>query len=101
MRHAYTAFKSLVKLEGNFLTNARRGDIWHTHASLNRMNLSLDDMGVLSRINSFQQVRKQVDLNRVLRNALNKLQNKITEKQAIIQRKKHRQRSKVDLPTVL
>jgi PAS domain S-box-containing protein len=85
LRNVYTSFELLVRSEGNSLSNGSKANIRRMQASLNRMNLLLDDIWALAHINSFQQVRQQVDLNEVLRNALNKLQNKITEKQAVIQ----------------
>lgn len=84
LRHVYTAFELLMKSEGYNLSNGGKANIRRIQASLNRMNLLLDDIWALSHINSFNQVRNAVDLNEVFIHALMKLQKKIDEKQAII-----------------
>ncbi|THU30374.1 PAS domain-containing protein [Niastella caeni] len=84
LRHVYTAFELLVKSEGKSLSNGGKANIRRIQASLNRMNLLLDDIWALSHINSFQQVRNTVDLNDIFRETLIKLSNKITEKEAIV-----------------
>jgi PAS domain S-box-containing protein len=85
LRHVYTSFELLVKSEGKALSNGGKANIRRIQASLNRINLLLDDIWALSHINSFKQVRSQVDLNEVCREAKNKLENKITERNAIIE----------------
>lgn len=85
LRHVYTAFELLVKSEGKTLSNGGKANIRRIQASLNRINLLLDDIWALSHINSFKQVRNSVDLNEVLKEAENKLERKITESGAIIE----------------
>ena len=92
LRHVYTAFELLVKSEGKVLSNAGKASLRRIQASLNRMNLLLDDIHALSQINSFMQVRQAVDLNEVFNNALVVLKNKITENKALVQAK--------DLPVI-
>jgi PAS domain S-box-containing protein len=84
LRHVYTSFELLVKSEGKALSNGGKANIRRIQASLNRMNLLLDDIWALSHINSFKQVRNAVDLNEVFKEVLEKLQMKITEKDAVI-----------------
>ncbi|OQP49930.1 PAS domain-containing sensor histidine kinase [Niastella populi] len=84
LRHVYTAFELLVNSEGKNLSNGGKANIRRIQASLNRINLLLDDIWALSHINSFKQVRNSVDLNDVYREARNKLQKKISESDAII-----------------
>ncbi|WP_205511292.1 sensor histidine kinase [Longitalea arenae] len=84
LRHVYTAFELLMKSEGNSLSNGGKANIRRIQASLNRMNLLLDDISALSQINSFNQERTTIDLNEVFRHVQLKLQNKITEKQAVV-----------------
>jgi PAS domain S-box-containing protein len=84
LRHVYTAFELLVKSEGKNLSNGGKANIRRIQASVNRINLLLDDIWALSHINSFKQVRNSVDLNEVCREARNKLQKKISESDAII-----------------
>lgn len=84
LRHVYTAFELLVKSEGKTLSNGGKANIRRIQASLNRINLLLDDIWALSHISSFKQVRNSVDLNVVYREARNKLQGKIGESDAII-----------------
>lgn len=85
LRHVYTAFELLVKSEGKALSNGSKANIRRIQASVNRINLLLDDIWALSHINSFKQVRNAVDLNEVYREVLNKLQRKISESGAIIE----------------
>jgi hypothetical protein len=82
LRHVYTAFELLMKSEGNALSNGGKANIRRMQASLNRMNLMLDDIIGLSQINSFNQERKIIDLNEVFKYAQLKLQKKIAEKEA-------------------
>lgn len=84
LRHVYTAFELLMKSEGNALSNGGKANIRRIQASLNRMNLMLDDISALSQINSFNQERKTIDLNEILKHAQLKLQHKISEKDAVI-----------------
>jgi PAS domain S-box-containing protein len=84
LRHVYTAFELLVKSEGKTLSNGGKANIRRMQASLNRMNLLLDDIWALSHINSFKQVRNSVDLNEVCQEAGRKLQRKISESNAVI-----------------
>ena len=85
LRHVYTSFELLVKSEGGSLSNGSKANIRRMQASLNRMNLLLDDIWALSHINSFRQIRNNVDLNEVFKNTLIKLEKKVTEKQATIE----------------
>lgn len=85
LRHVYTSFEILVKAEGKTLSNGGKANIRRMQASLNRMNLLLDDIWALSHINSFKQVRNTVDLNEVLKEVLVNLETKITEKDAVVQ----------------
>jgi PAS domain S-box-containing protein len=84
LRHVYTSFELLVKSEGKVLSNGGKANIRRMQASLNRMNLLLDDIWALSHINSFKQVRNTVDLNDVFKEVLVKLQTKISDKNAIV-----------------
>ncbi|OQP62463.1 hypothetical protein A3860_27610 [Niastella vici] len=85
LRHVYTAFELLVKSEGKVLSNGGKANIRRIQASINKINLLLDDIWALSHINSFKQVRNNVDLNEVYREALVKLEKKITERGAVIE----------------
>jgi PAS domain S-box-containing protein len=85
LRHVYTAFELLVKSEGMVLSNGGKANIRRIQASLNRINLLLDDIWALSHINSFRQERNQVDLKEVFREAKNKLENKIADTGAVIE----------------
>jgi PAS domain S-box-containing protein len=85
LRHVYTAFELLVKSEGKSLSNGGKANIRRIQASLNRINLLLDDIWALSHINSFKQVRNEVDLNEVLQEAKNKLERKISESGAVVE----------------
>jgi signal transduction histidine kinase len=84
LRHVYTSFEMLVKSEGMALSNGGKANIRRMQASLNRINLLLDDIWALSHINSFKQVRNKVDLNEVFKEVLVKLQTKITDKDAVV-----------------
>ena len=86
LRHVYTAFELLIRSEGKALSNNGKANIRRIQASLNRINLLLDDIWALSHINSFKKVRDPVDLNAVYQKALSiKLLKKATETQAIIE----------------
>jgi PAS domain S-box-containing protein len=85
LRHVYTAFELLVKSEGKALSNGGKANVRRIQSSLNRINLLLDDIWALSHINSFKQVRSQVNLNEVCVEAKNKLEKKISETGAIIE----------------
>ncbi|WP_207512648.1 sensor histidine kinase [Longitalea luteola] len=84
LRHVYTAFELLMKSEGNALSNGGKANIRRIQASLNRMNLMLDDISALSQINSFNQERKTIELDEIFNHAVYKLQHKIAEKQAVV-----------------
>lgn len=84
LRHVYTAFELLMKSEGNVLSNGGKANLRRIQASLNRMNLMLDDISALSQINSFNQERTIVELDEIFKHTLLKLQNKITEKEAVV-----------------
>jgi light-regulated signal transduction histidine kinase (bacteriophytochrome) len=85
LRHVYTAFELLVKSEGKVLSNGGKANIRRIQASINRINLLLDDIWALSHINSFKQERNTIDLNEVFREACTKLERKITESGAAIE----------------
>lgn len=85
LRHVYTAFELLVKSEGRVLSNGGKANIRRIQASLNRINLLLDDIWALSHINSFKQVRNFIDLTEVFREAQIKLEKKIAESGAVIE----------------
>jgi PAS domain S-box-containing protein len=84
LKHVYTSLELLIKTEAAALSNGSKANLRRMQGSLNRMNLLLDDILALSHINSFMQKSTLVDLNDVLREATDKLNEKIIEKKALI-----------------
>lgn len=84
IRKVYTSLEMLVKNDGAKLSDSSKAGLRRMQASLNRINLLLDDILALSTASHFSTNLAPVDLNVVLQQALAALQGKINESQAVI-----------------
>jgi PAS domain S-box-containing protein len=85
LRHVYTSLELLVKKEGQLLSNISKGNLRRMQGSLNKMNLLLDDILTVSGLNNNDEQIQRVDLNGILQRSLERLSNKIQEKNAKIE----------------
>jgi len=76
IRNVYTSLELLARKEGSNLSNMSRGNLRKMQASLNRMNLLLDDILAISRIGNSQNEFAEIELDKILK----EVQNKIAEK---------------------
>lgn len=84
LRHVYSSLEILVRAEGKVLSDGGKANLRRMQASLNRMNLLLDDILTLSGIKNAQDTRVQVDLNIVLKEASRQLADKLRGNNASI-----------------
>jgi PAS domain S-box-containing protein len=85
LKHVYTSLEMLAKKEGQTFSNISRGNLRKMQASLNRMNLLLDDILAVSSIRGQNKAMEPVDLNEVLQEAKIILKGKTYEKRAVIE----------------
>jgi PAS domain S-box-containing protein len=85
IRNVYTALEYLVTKEGQNLSFNGRANLRRIQASLNRMNLLLDDILAMSAASSFSDQYTLVNLEAVLQEALNNIQQKIKEREVDIE----------------
>lgn len=84
IRHIYSTIEILVRKEGYLLSNTNRGNLRKAQASLNKMSLLLDDMMAISAININKPAFQHVHLNNIAENAISKIRQKLSEKEAVI-----------------
>ncbi len=84
IRNIYSSIEMLVRKEAQALSNLSRGNLRKIQASLNKMNLLLDDIVTISHIASHNKSFEKVDLELVFKKVVNDLQPKIIEKNAVI-----------------
>ena len=84
IKHIYTSLEIIVTKDGQRLADSSRAGLRRMQASLNRINLLLDDILALSSANWYTHECSMVDLNMVLKTVLKLLQRKIGDKQAVI-----------------
>lgn len=85
IRHIYTALEHLLKTEARDLSNASKASFRRIQSSLNRMDLLLDDLLRLARINIKTESYEAVDLGDVVEPVLASLERKISETDARIE----------------
>lgn len=85
LRQVYSSLELLVRAEAKALSDGGKANLRRIQASLNRMNLLLDDILAVSRINTFMQAEKWVNLNNIVLQSRESLRSKIEEKGAIIE----------------
>lgn len=84
IKHIYTSLEIIVTKDGQKLSDSSRAGLRRMQASLNRINLLLDDILALSSISGLSHECSMVKLNSVLENVLRLLNRKIDDKQATI-----------------
>lgn len=84
LRVVYSSLELLIRAEAKQLSDGGKANLRRIQSSLNRMNLMLDDILTLSRINTFQQSETWVNVDEILAQVKETLQDKIQEKQALI-----------------
>lgn len=85
IKHVYTALELIARKEGGNLSNTSRGSLRKMQASLNRMNLLLDDILAISRIANYNHPPEPVDLNQVLAEELESMSSKLNSRCATVQ----------------
>lgn len=77
IRNVYTSLEFLARKEGNLLSNASRGGIRKIQASLNRMNLLLDDILNISRIGKKDKEFEFINLNVIIEDVKKRIVEKL------------------------
>jgi PAS domain S-box-containing protein len=85
LRHVYSSLELLIRAEGKVLSDGGKANLRRVQASLNRMNLLLDDILALSAINNPPDEGTSVDLNEVLQQARQQLAVKLRSSNAHIE----------------
>lgn len=85
IRHIYTAVENLIRAEAARLTDTGKASFRRIQSSLSKMNLLLDDLLSLAQISVLEKPDTLVDLNSVVSGVIASLQQKIEEKNAIIE----------------
>jgi PAS domain S-box-containing protein len=88
LKHVYTSLELLIKKEGQQLSNMSKGNLRRMQGSLNKMNLLLDDILTVSGLSNNDEELGDIDLNEVVAEAIQNLQKKIEEKNALIESEK-------------
>ncbi len=86
IKKIYTSLEHIIRKEGASLSDSSKASFRRMQASLNRINLLLDDVLALSTIGSFSQEFTQVNSQKILDDVLHDLRNKINEKHAVIEK---------------
>lgn len=84
IKHVYTSLELLARKEGSSLSNTGRGNLRKMQASLNRMNLLLDDILAISRFSDYNVPFETTDLNAVLKNVTEAIADKLNAKSVTI-----------------
>lgn len=77
LRQFYSSLELLIHAEAKALSDGGKANLRRMQASLNRMNLLLDDILALSGINNLAGEESMVNLEEILQEAINRLQDKI------------------------
>ncbi len=85
IKQIYTSVEYLIKNEAKQLSDSGKASFRRIQSALNRMNLLLDDLLSLSQINILYKPDVRVDLDEVLRDVLIKIDQKIKEKQVMVE----------------
>jgi PAS domain S-box-containing protein len=85
LRHVYSSLELLVRAEGKVLSDGGKANVRRMQASLNRMNLLLDDILALSGIHNPVNEGTTVDLNGLLEEARQQLDEKLKAGDASIE----------------
>jgi PAS domain S-box-containing protein len=85
IRHIYTSLEHIVKTEARELSNTAKASFRKIQSSLNRMDLLLDDLLRLSRIQFKDGKKEAVELEEIFLPVLSSLKQKIEETNADIQ----------------
>ena len=85
LRQFYASLELLIHAEARALSDGGKANLRRMQASLNRMNLLLDDILALSGINNLGSEELPVNLNEILHRAVDKLKEKIKANNVSIQ----------------
>jgi PAS domain S-box-containing protein len=85
IKKVYTTLEMIMMQDGVRLSNSSKAGLRRIQASLNRINLLLDDILSLSSLNSFNTNYTLVNLQQLVQGVVNSLEKKIKEKSAVIQ----------------
>jgi signal transduction histidine kinase len=84
IRFIYTAVEHLIKSEAQHLSDSGKASFRRIQSSLNRMNLMLDDMLTLARIDILKEATELVDVEDVIRDFNDRHTEKIKETKTLI-----------------
>ncbi|MFL5745623.1 MAG: sensor histidine kinase [Niastella sp.] len=84
IKKVYTTLEMIMIQDGVRLSNSSKAGLRRIQASLNRINLLLDDILSLSSLNSFNITHTQVNLQQLLQQVVGSLEKKIKETSAVI-----------------
>jgi PAS domain S-box-containing protein len=85
IKKVYTSLEFIINTDGANLSDRSKAALRRIQASLNRMNLLLDDILSLTTTDNFNEEHTIINLTEIAGNALQALQKKIKDKQAIIE----------------
>lgn len=85
VRRLYTALEMLMRSDGKNLSDNSRAGLRRMQASLTKISLLLDDVLAFSSAMSFDEKFVKLDLNEVLKAALEALSAKIAHKKAVVE----------------
>jgi PAS domain S-box-containing protein len=84
IKHVYTSLELMARKEGMNLSNTSRGNVRKIQASLNRMNLLLDDILAISRFSNYNIQFETIDLNEMLDKVRDSMNDKLNAKSVVI-----------------
>lgn len=84
IRHIYTAVEHLIKAEAQHLTDSGKASFRRIQASLNRMNLMLDDILTLARIDILKEATCLVNVEEVINELKESFAEKIRDTHTVI-----------------
>lgn len=84
VKKIYTALELIIATDGSKLSNPSKAKMRKAQASLNRMNLLLDDILAIAAVSSAPDKFTMVDLQQLMQGVLLSLERKLEEKKAMV-----------------
>ena len=84
IRYIYTAVEHLIKAEAQHFSDSGKASFRRIQSSLNRMNLMLDDVLTLARIDILKEATELVDIEQVIEKLKESLAEKIKDTQTVL-----------------
>ena len=84
LKKIYTTLEMIMMQDGSRLSNSSKAGLRRIQASLNRINLLLDDILSLSSVSSFNIAHTSVNLQQLMQQVIQSLDKKIKEKNAVV-----------------